>query len=155
MRIAVFPGSFDPITKGHLDIVLRAIPLFDKIIVAMGVNSAKKYFFSFEKRLEFLNATFADYPTVEVKTYSKLTADFCREHNVKFILRGLRNANDFTYENTISHLNKAIGDDLESVFLMSNPAYGFYSSTIVREIIKGEGDALQFLPKAVVEIFEK
>ena len=100
MKIAVFPGSFDPITKGHADIVKRAIPMFDKIIIAMGVNSEKKYFFDTNQRLSFIEAAFEDYPSVEVDTYNKLTAFYCRDKGANFLLRGLRNSTDFNYENT-------------------------------------------------------
>ena len=152
MRIAVFPGSFDPITKGHVDLVKRAVPLFDKIIVAMGINSAKKYFFDTAQRLAFLEATFADEPTVEVDTYEELTAFYCKDKGANFLLRGLRNSTDFNYENTIAHLNATIGDNLETIFLMASPEYACYSSTVVREIIKGGGDASIFLPKPVVDL---
>jgi pantetheine-phosphate adenylyltransferase len=152
MRIAVFAGSFDPITKGHVDIVARAIPMFDKIIVAMGINSSKKYFFSREQRIAFIKAAFADYSTVEVDTYEMLTAFYCKEKGANFLLRGLRNTTDFTYENTIAHLNATIGDNLETVFLMADSEYSCYSSTVVREIIKGGGDPSIFLPEPVVKL---
>lgn len=152
MRIAVFAGSFDPVTKGHVDIVKRAIPLFDKIIVAMGINSAKKYFFETKKRIAFLEAAFEDEPTVEVDTYRQLTAFYCKEKGANFLLRGLRNSTDFNYENTIANLNSTIGDNLETIFLMAASEYSCYSSTVVREIIKGGGDATIFLPDAVVKL---
>ena len=152
MRIALFAGSFDPITKGHEDIVQRAIPLFDKIIVAMGVNSVKKYYFSEEKRMAFLNATFANCPSVEVYSYGGLTADFCKQHKVTAILRGLRNASDFDYEYSIAHLNKHLNKDLETVFLAASPIYTCFSSTIVREILKGGKDPSPFLPEAVLPL---
>jgi len=152
MRIAVFAGSFDPITKGHVDIVARATPMFDKIIVAMGINSVKKYFFDTEQRIAFIKAAFADYPNVEVDTYEMLTAFYCKEKGANFLLRGLRNTTDFTYENTIAHLNATIGDNLETVFLMADSEYSCYSSTVVREIIKGGGDASIFLPESVVKL---
>ena len=152
MRIAVFPGSFDPITKGHVDIVERALPLFDKIIVAMGVNSEKKYFFDQSTRLNFLRATFQPYEKVEVDTYTQLTAFYCQEKGAGFLLRGLRNSIDFSYENTIANLNATIGDDLETVFLMADARYSCYSSTVVREIIKGGGDASIFLPASVAKL---
>ncbi|MCP4442397.1 MAG: pantetheine-phosphate adenylyltransferase [Aureispira sp.] len=150
MNIAVLPGSFDPITKGHEDIVRRALPLFDKLIVAVGINSVKKYLFPLEQRLAFLEATFADEPKVEIDTYQKLTADYCAEKGARFILRGTRNSTDYNYENTIAHLNRDLGDGLETIFLMSAPEYSFYSSTIVREIIKGGGNADKYVPDAIV-----
>lgn len=148
-KIAVFPGSFDPITTGHFDIVERAIPLFDKIVVAIGVNSQKKYLFSLEQRLASLAQVFEDFPQVEVATYEGLTANYCNQIGAKYLLRGLRNATDFDYENTISQLNKIVGQGIETVFLISQPMYSHVSSTIVREIIKGGGDARPFLPKGV------
>lgn len=152
MNIAVLPGSFDPITKGHEDIVRRALPLFDKLIVAVGINSTKKYLFPLEQRLAFLEATFADEPKIEIDTYQKLTADYCAEKDARFILRGVRNSTDYNYENTIAHLNRDLGKGLETIFLMSAPTYSFYSSTIVREIIKGGGDATKYMPDAMLEL---
>lgn len=146
MRIAVFPGSFDPITMGHYDIVTRALPLFDKIIVALGVNSEKKYLFPLETRKAQLEQTFAGLDKVEVQTYQKLTAHYCRDVGADFILRGIRNSTDFNYENSIAHLNSAIGKGIETVFLISSPQYSHISSTIVREIIRGGEDASALLP---------
>jgi len=148
-KIAVFPGSFDPITIGHLDLVKRAIPFFDEIIVAVGINSQKKYLFPLEKRLEWLEACFASEPNVTVGSFEGLTAHYCTKVKAKYLLRGLRNASDFDYEKTISQLNQIVGDGLETIFLISQPAYSHISSTIVREIIKGDGDATPFLPKEV------
>ncbi|BDS10375.1 pantetheine-phosphate adenylyltransferase [Aureispira anguillae] len=155
MRIAVFAGSFDPVTKGHVDIVKRAIPLFDKIIVAMGINSAKRYFFETEQRIAFLEAAYEQEPKVEIDTYEQLTAFYCKEKGANFLLRGLRNSTDFNYENTIANLNSTIGENLETVFLMADPQYSCYSSTVVREIIKGGGDASIFLPARVVALLEQ
>jgi pantetheine-phosphate adenylyltransferase len=149
MKTAIFPGSFDPITTGHVDLVHRAIPLFDKIIVAVGINTQKNYLFDLETRLNWLEQVFADRPTVEVDTYEGLTAHYCKKKNAQFLLRGLRNASDFDYEKTISQLNHIVGEGIETVFLISQPAYSHISSTIVREIIKGKGDASSFLPKEV------
>jgi len=152
MRTAVFAGSFDPITKGHVNIVKRAIPMFDKIIVGMGINSAKKYFFETEQRIAFLEAAFEDEPSIEIDTYEQLTAFYCKEKGANFLLRGLRNSTDFNYENTIANLNATIGKDLETVFLMAKAEYSCYSSTVVREIIKGGGDASIFLPSQVIAL---
>lgn len=152
MRTAVFAGSFDPVTKGHVDLVERALPLFDRIIIAMGINSVKKYYFEEEQRVSFLKATFAPYEQVEIDTYNKLTAFYCQDKGANFLLRGLRNSTDFDYENTIAHLNATIGKDLETIFLVTAPEYACYSSTVVREILRGGGDASLFLPPAVVEL---
>lgn len=148
-KIAVFPGSFDPITIGHVDLVKRAIPLFDKIIVAVGINSQKKYLHSLEKRMGWLNDVFKEDPCVEVASFEGLTANFCKSVNAQYLLRGLRNASDFDYEKTISQLNNIVGDGLETTFLIARPAYSHISSTIVREIIKGNGDASPFIPKEI------
>ncbi len=152
MKIAVFPGSFDPITKGHEDLVRRALPMFDKIIVAMGINSSKKYHFDEIHRLNFIKATFADEEKVEVDTFTNLTAFYCKEKGANFLIRGLRNSTDFNYEYTIANLNATIGDELETVFFMAKPEYSCYSSTVVREILRGGGDADLFLPEAIGEL---
>ena len=149
MKIAVFPGSFDPITVGHADLVHRATPLFDKIVVAIGENTKKKYLFPLEQRLDWLRQVFADNPKVEVDHYQHLTAHYCRRIGAGYMLRGLRNASDFDYEKTISQLNHIVGEGLETVFLISQPAYSHISSTIVREIIVGGGDVDPFLPDQI------
>jgi len=147
MNIAVFPGSFDPITKGHVDLVLRALPLFDKIVVAIGVNSQKKYLFPLDKRLESLEQVFQNQDKVDIGKFQGLTVNYCRDIGANFILRGIRNASDFDYEKTISQLNSIVGDGLETMFFISKPEYSHISSTIVREIIKGRGDVSPFVPK--------
>ncbi|NRB62741.1 MAG: pantetheine-phosphate adenylyltransferase [Saprospiraceae bacterium] len=149
-KIAVFPGSFDPITVGHVDLVNRALPLFDKVIVAVGVNTSKKYLFPLEQRLEWLRQVFQHEPAVDVDYFERLTADYCQKIGARYLLRGLRNASDFDYEKTISQLNNIIGDGLETIFLISQPGYSHISSTIVREIIKGGGDASPFLPENLI-----
>ncbi len=149
-KIAVFPGSFDPITVGHVDLVRRAAILFDKVIVAVGINSQKKYLFDLETRLKWLEAVFVEDENIEVGSFVGLTAHYCAEQNARYLIRGLRNASDFDYEKTISQLNAIVGEGLETVFLISQPEYSHISSTIVREIIKGKGDASSFLPKEVV-----
>jgi len=149
MKIAVFPGSFDPVTVGHVDLIKRAIPLFEKIIVAVGVNSQKNYLFDLDQRLEWLNTIFAENPSVEVASYEGLTAHYCKEVGARYLLRGLRNASDFDYEKTISQLNAIVGDGIETLFLISKPEFSHISSTIVREIIRGKGDASKFLPAEV------
>ena len=149
-RIAVFPGSFDPITSGHVDLVKRALPLFDQIIVAIGVNTSKKYLFDLDQRIEWLEAVFEKEDKVKVDYFENLTAEYCRRIGADYLLRGLRNASDFDYEKTISQLNNILGDNLETIFLISRPAFSHISSTIVREIIKGGGDASPFLPAEIV-----
>jgi len=146
MKICVFPGSFDPITKGHVDLVKRAYPLFDKIYVAVGENSVKKTLFNLDQRMTWLNQVFENDDKVEVGTFNGLTVNYCKQVGAQYLLRGLRNASDFDYEKTISQLNNIIGKNIETVFLISRPEYSHFSSTIVREIIKGKGDYKPFLP---------
>ena len=151
MKIAIFPGSFDPITNGHIDLVRRFAPLFDKIIVAVGVNSAKKGLFSVEQRMKWLDQVFINDPTIDVGSFSGLTVNFCKKERAKYLIRGLRNASDFDYEKTISQLNNIIGDNVETLFFISKPEYSHISSTIVREIIKGKGDISTFVPEFMAE----
>lgn len=148
-RIAVFPGSFDPITVGHVDIVQRALPLFDQVIVAIGVNSQKQALFPLEQRRSWLEEVFAGTPQISVDVFSGLTVHFCKKAGARYLIRGLRNASDFDYEKTISQLNHIVGEDIETVFFISKPEYSHISSTIVREIIKGQGNARPFLPDGV------
>ncbi len=149
MKIAVFPGSFDPITRGHEELVLRAVEIFDKVIVAIGINSQKKYMFNLQERLSMLEDVFADFPMVEVTSYEGLTVDFCKKNQSRFLVRGIRNATDFDYESTIAYLNAEMGDGLQTVFLVCRPEFSHFSSTIVREIIKGGGDPSKFLPEGL------
>lgn len=148
MKIAVLPGSFDPITLGHESLVIRALPLFDKIIVAIGNNSEKKYCFPLEKRVEFIKATFASFPKVEVEKYSGLTIDFCRTKNSGFIIRGLRNSTDFEFEKNIAQINKAMSG-VETVFFITDPQLSAISSTIVRDVYRNKGDIKPFVPSAL------
>jgi pantetheine-phosphate adenylyltransferase len=148
MKLAVFPGSFDPITKGHEDIVRRALPLFDKIVIAIGVNSKKQSLFDLEQRAEWIKSVFGEEEKIEVMSFEGLTVHFCQSLNAQYILRGLRNSSDFDYEKTISQLNSALGN-IETVFLISSPEYSHISSTIVREIILGNGDASSFIPPQI------
>lgn len=148
MKRAVFPGSFDPITLGHCDIIRRGVPLFDEIIVAIGENSAKDYMFSLEQRQSFIEATFENQPKITVMIYSGLTTDFCKAVEAKFILRGLRNPADFEFEKAIAHTNRNIAD-IETVFLLTSVETSFISSSIVREIIHYGGDFKNMVPAAV------
>jgi pantetheine-phosphate adenylyltransferase len=148
-KIAVFPGSFDPFTLGHFDIVQRALPLFDEIVIAIGINSSKSFLFSLEDRKRYISSIFDGHSKVRIAHFEGLTAHFCREISANYLIRGLRNASDFDYEKTISQLNYIIGQQLETVFLISSPAHSHISSTIVREIIKGGGDVSPFLCKPI------
>jgi pantetheine-phosphate adenylyltransferase len=148
-KVALFPGSFDPITKGHESIILRAIPLFDRIIVAIGVNVEKNYFFPLEKRLNWIRKVFKEYPSIEVITYEGLTVDLCKRLDVNYILRGLRTSADFEFERSIGQMNKMMLPDLETVFLLTTPEHTALNSSIVRDIIRNGGDARQFVPDQV------
>ena len=155
MKIAVFPGTFDPITNGHIDIVRRALPLFDKIIVAIGVNSRKSTLYTLEKRVQWLEEVFKTDKNVEIGSFEGLTVNYCKSNHAKYLVRGLRNAADFDYEKTISQVNTAISDQIETVFLISRPEYSHISSTIVREIITGKADVHVFVPDFIADEIEK
>ena len=151
-RIAVFPGSFDPITLGHCDIINRALPLFDKIIVAIGQNSGKNYMFSLEQRKKFLHDTFSHLDKIEIDNYEGLTVDYCLNKKANFILRGLRNPADFEFEKAIAHTNRALTRDkilLETVFLLTSSGKSYISSSIVRDVIRNNGDYTILVPEAV------
>jgi pantetheine-phosphate adenylyltransferase len=150
MRICLFPGTFDPVTLGHIDIINRALPLFDKIVVGVGINSAKKPMFSAEQRVGWIEEIFKDEPKVESAVYEGLTINFCREIGARFILRGIRYVSDFEYEKTIADANRALDRNIETVFLTGEPKYTSVASTIVRDILKNGGDASPFLPDAVI-----
>jgi pantetheine-phosphate adenylyltransferase len=145
-RIAVFPGSFDPFTIGHESIVRRALPLFEKIIIAVGQNITKGSFLPLENRMEWIWEVFAGEPKVYVQAFKGLTVDFCKKVNSKYIIRGLRTAADFEYERAAGQVNKVLDKNIESVYLLTNPEYSFINSTIVRDIIRHGGDANIFLP---------
>lgn len=154
-RIAIFPGSFDPFTKGHEDVVRRGIPLFDKIIISIGFNSEKKRFFSLETMEKMIQETFKDEKNIEVQVYSELTALFAKKNGARFILRGIRNTTDFEYETPISQANKHVDSDIETVFLITSPQYTFISSSIVRELYRYGQDVSKFVPYQLPKISEK
>ena len=147
MKIALFPGSFDPVTKAHVDILKRSISLFDKVVVGIGLNSNKPAFSDSEIRKKMLEAVFADQPKVEVMTYEGLTVEFCKKINAKYMIRGIRTVSDFEYEKAIAQMNHALVPEIESIFIVSKPGYSSISSTIVRDILRNKGDVNQFIPK--------
>ena len=148
MRKAIFPGSFVPITLGHYDLIKRSIPLFDEIVVAIGINAEKKYMFSLEERKQFIEASFADEPTVSVVTYEGLTIDLCKKLKANFILRGLRNPADFEFEKAIAHTNRKLSK-IETVFLLTASKTSYISSSIVRDVIRNGGDYTVLVPESV------
>lgn len=148
-KIAVFPGSFDPITKGHESIVLRALPLFDGIVVAVGENTEKQSFFPLEVRMRWIQEVFSAHAAVHVMSYQGLTIDFCRELKAPYIIRGLRTSADFEFERSIGQMNKKMYPELETVFLLTTPEFTALNSSIVRDIIRHGGDASSFVPDGV------
>ncbi|WP_339629425.1 pantetheine-phosphate adenylyltransferase [uncultured Maribacter sp.] len=148
MRRAIFPGSFDPLTLGHHDIIMRGITLFDEIIIAIGKNADKKYMFSLEKRMQFIEEAFKDVPSIKVKTYQGLTVDFCKKEEANFILRGLRNPADFEFEKAIAHTNRKLSE-IETVFLLTSSGKSYISSSIVRDVIRNNGDYTGLVPNSV------
>ena len=150
MNRAVFPGSFDPLTLGHTDIINRAIPLFDEIIIAIGTNAEKKYMFSLEKRRKFIESTFKNTSKIKIDTYQGLTIDYCKNVNSNYILRGLRNPADFEFEKAIAQTNRKLSN-IETVFLLTSADSSYISSSIVRDIIRNNGDVSLLVPPAVLE----
>lgn len=149
LRICLFPGTFDPVTLGHIDIINRAIPLFDKIYVGIGINSSKSPMFSAEQRMEWFKEIYKDKPNVESVIYDGLTVNYCKSINAHFILRGIRYVSDFEYEKTIADANRTLDPDIETIFLTGEPKYTSVASTIVRDIIRNGGNASPFLPEVV------
>lgn len=151
MKIALFPGSFDPITIAHVDILKRALPLFDKIVVGIGLNSSKQNFLSAQKRLEILTDVFKGEEKVEIQTYEGLTIDFSKKINASYMLRGIRSAADFEYERAIAQINKTMMPEIETILLLSQPEYSAISSTIVRDILRNHGDVSRFVPSEALK----
>lgn len=150
MKRALFPGSFDPITLGHYDIINRGVQLFDEVVVAIGINSEKSYMFSLEERKRFIMEAFKNEPKVKVTTYEGLTIDFCKTIGAQFILRGLRNPADFEFEKAIAHTNRKLSK-IETVFLLTAARTSYISSSIVREVIRNHGDYTVLVPESVVK----
>lgn len=148
-KIAVFPGSFDPITRGHESIIKRALPLFDELYVSIGVNADKKGFFSVMQRMGWIKQVFKNEPKVKVTQYKGLTVNYCHEINAGYILRGLRTSADFEFERSIGQINKKLSDELETIFLLTDPEYTSLNSSIIRDILRHGGDAGQFVPSCI------
>lgn len=148
-KIGVFPGSFDPLTKGHESIIRRAAGIFDKVIVAVGVNSNKKYAYTLEQRVKWIEQVFADLDNVVSMSYTGLTIDFCKQQNANYIIRGLRTSADFEFERGIAQMNRSMNENIDTIFLLTPPELSAISSTIVRDIIRNGGDASQFVPDQV------
>ncbi len=153
-KIAIFPGSFDPITCGHASIIRRAIPLFDKIIVAIGVNTLKSTYFDLDTRIKMIEAVFSGTENVAVQSYSGLTIDFCREVNAQFLLRGLRTSADFEFERSIGQINKQLDPNIETVFLLTQPEHTALNSSIVRDILRYKGDVSMFVPAEILPFLQ-
>ncbi len=150
MKIALFPGSFDPITKAHVDILKRSLSLFDKIYVGIGTNSTKQSLMTIEQRLEMITAVFKDEPKLEMVAYEGLTVNFCKQIGASHMIRGIRTVSDFEYEKAIAQMNHSLIPEIESIFIVSKPGYSSISSTIVRDILRYGGDVSQFVPSAAL-----
>ncbi len=148
-RIAVFAGTFDPITNGHVDVIKRSLPLFDKIVIAIGENTKKQTLFDTEKRLSWIREIFLSEPRISVASYSGLTVDFCKEVGASYILRGLRNGSDYDYEAHIAQLNKELNPLIETIFVITSPEVSYISSSLVRDLIVYQGDYTRFVPSQV------
>jgi pantetheine-phosphate adenylyltransferase len=148
-RICLFPGTFDPITKGHVDIIERAVPLFDKLVIGIGINSSKQPMFTIEQRSDWMREIFKNEPKIEVSGYEGLTIDFCKKINANYILRGIRYVSDFEYEKAIADMNRMLSPDVETVFLTCSPEFSTISSTLVRDVIRNKGNVTMFVPKEV------
>ncbi len=155
MKKALFPGSFDPITLAHVDILQRALPLFDEVVVGIGLNSTKQSFLSAEQREEMVRLVYKDVPKVKVAAYQGLTVDYCKQIGAQYMIRGIRSTLDFEYEKAIAQMNHAMHPDIESIIILSKPGFSAISSTIVRDILRNGGNIDQFVPKAVAEILKQ
>ena len=149
IKKAVFPGSFAPFTKGHESVVLRALPLFDEIVIAVGSNSEKNEYFSLEERCKWIEQVFVNEPKISVQNYEGLTIDFCEKVKANYILRGLRNSSDFKYEKGIAQMNRSMKNYIDTIFIITEPEVSHISSTLVRNIVKNRGDVSQFVPDGV------
>ena len=154
-RICLFPGTFDPVTLGHVDIIDRSLPLFDKLVVGIGLNASKSVMFSAEQRLQWIREIYKGEPKVEGAIYEGLTVNFCKTLGAKFIIRGIRYVSDFEYEKTIADANRTLDKTIETIFLTGEPKYTSVASTIVRDIIRNGGDASHFLPAVVYNSLKK
>ena len=146
-KIAVFPGSFSPFTIGHQSVITQTIPLFEKIIIAIGLNSEKEQYFSIEERLDWINKIYRHNKKIEIKRYEGLTVDFCKKENANYIIRGIRDSHDFKYEKNIAQMNKDLNQDIETIFVVSPPELSHISSSLIRDVIKNGGDVKKFIPK--------
>ena len=154
-RICLFPGTFDPVTLGHIDIIDRSLPLFDKVVVGIGINASKNPMFTADQRKQWFEDIYKNQPQVEVAIYDGLTVKFCQSIGANFILRGIRYVSDFEYEKTIADANRTMDRQIETIFLTGEPKYTSVASTIVRDIIRNGGDAAPFLPEAVIKSLNK
>jgi len=148
-KTAIFPGSFSPFTIGHKSVVDRALPLFDKILISIGINSEKNQYFSIEERLQWIKDVYGNNPKIEIKFYEGLTVDFCKKENANYILRGLRDSHDFKFEKGIAQMNKDLNKEVETIFIITPPEISHISSSIIRDIIKNGGDVSKFIPKEI------
>jgi len=148
-KIAIFPGSFSPFTIGHQCIVDKALPLFDKIVISIGINAEKPQYFSSNERMQWIKDVYSNNPKIDVKQYKGLTVDFCKKENANYILRGLRDSHDFKFEKNIANMNKELNPNIETIFIITPPKISHISSSIIRDIIKNGGDVRKFIPKEI------
>ena len=148
-KIAIFPGSFAPFSVGHQSIVDRALPLFDKIVIAIGINSEKNQYFTIEERMQWITSVYGKNPKIKVKRYEGLTVDFCKKEKANYILRGLRDSHDFKFEKNIAQINKELNNSIETIFIITPPELSHISSSIIRDVIQNGGDVKKFVPKEI------